>query len=108
MAAGLDYPGQKGIKIKQIDTHSLQGGDANALALAGYGDTQIQKMGQWKGATFKDYIWDKLESCTSGMSNAMKQKFNYITIASGAFADVGDITDATVQQEYATIEYNTL
>ena len=44
-AACLDYPCQKGIPIDQIDTHSLQGGGANALALAGYRDTQIQKMG---------------------------------------------------------------
>jgi hypothetical protein len=44
-ATALDYPAVKGISINRIDTHSLQSGGANALLLAGYSDTQIQKMG---------------------------------------------------------------
>ena len=55
-AAILQYPITWGIPIKRIDTHSLQSGGANALALSGYLDTQIQKMGWWKGTTFKEYI----------------------------------------------------
>ena len=46
-ATMLDYPTQRGISITNIDTHSLRSGGANALALAGYSDTQIQKMGRW-------------------------------------------------------------
>jgi hypothetical protein len=50
-ATSLEYPILKGIPIDRINTHSLRGGGANALALAGYSDTQIQKMGRWRGAT---------------------------------------------------------
>ena len=32
----LDYPGQKGISIDRVDTHSLRIGGATVLALAGY------------------------------------------------------------------------
>ena len=42
----LRYPTKWGIPIEQIDTHSLRSGGANALALSGYSDTQIQK---WDG-----------------------------------------------------------
>jgi hypothetical protein len=36
-------------------THSLRRGVANALALAGYSNTQIRKIGQcWRGATCKE------------------------------------------------------
>jgi hypothetical protein len=46
-ATELQYPTNKGIPITRINTHSLRSGGANALALAGYSDTQIQKMGRW-------------------------------------------------------------
>ncbi len=52
----LQYPSTWGIPIERIDTHSLRSGGAHALALSGYSNTQIQKMGRWKGATFKEYI----------------------------------------------------
>ncbi len=52
-ATVLDYPNTKGILIDQIDMHSLRSSGANILSLAGYLDTQIQKMGRWQGATFK-------------------------------------------------------
>jgi hypothetical protein len=42
----LKYPSTRGIPIDWIDTHSLRSGGANALALSGYSDTQIQKMGR--------------------------------------------------------------
>ena len=42
----LQYPTTRGIPIERIDTHSLRSGGANALALSGYSDTQIQKMGR--------------------------------------------------------------
>jgi hypothetical protein len=44
-AGALEYPTIKGILIEWVNTHSLRSGGANALALAGYSDTQIQKMG---------------------------------------------------------------
>ncbi len=55
-ATALDYPTAKGIPVDQINTHSLWSGGTNALSILGYSDTQIQKMGQWQGATFKEYI----------------------------------------------------
>ena len=55
-ASILQYPLTRGIPINSVDTHSLRSGGANALALSGYSDTQIQKMGRWRGKTFKDYI----------------------------------------------------
>jgi hypothetical protein len=39
----LQYPTNKGIPITRINTDSLKSGRANALALAGYSDTQIKK-----------------------------------------------------------------
>jgi len=45
-AGALDHPAAKGIPIDRIDTHSLRSGGANVLALAGYLDREIQKMGR--------------------------------------------------------------
>jgi hypothetical protein len=71
----LKYPSTRGIPIDQIDMHSLGSGGANALALSGYLDTQIQKMGHWKGATFKEYIREELACYSAGMTTNMKQNF---------------------------------
>ena len=87
-AAALQYPATKGIPIQRINTHSLRSGGANALALAGYTDTQIQKMGRWRGATFKEYIREELACYATGMSTDMRRKFNFVNIAGGAFHDV--------------------
>jgi hypothetical protein len=40
----LQYPAMWGILIACIDMHLLPLGGANALALSGYSDTQIQNM----------------------------------------------------------------
>jgi hypothetical protein len=87
-AAELQYPTCKGIPIERINTHSLRSGGANALALAGYSDTQIQKMGRWRGATFKEYIREELACYATGMSKDMKRKFNFVNIAGNAFTDI--------------------
>ncbi len=52
-AFALRYP-SRGIPIDRVDTHSLRSGGANALALNGYSDREIQKMGRWRSATFKE------------------------------------------------------
>ena len=62
----------------------------NALALAGYSDTQIQKMGRWRGATFKEYIREELACCARNMSRDMKCKFNFVNIAENAFTYIPD------------------
>ncbi len=76
----------------QINTHSLPSGGANALALAGYSNTQIQKMGRWCGATFKEYIREDLACYARGMSRDMKQKFNFVNITGNAFTEIPDDT----------------
>ena len=89
-ATELQYPTNKGIPITWINTHSLRSGGANALALAGYSDTQIQKMGRWRGATFKEYIREELACYAQNMSRDMKRKFNFVNIAGNAFTDIPD------------------
>ncbi len=88
----MQYPTTKGIPIERINTHSLRSGGANALALAGYSDTQIQKLGQWRGATFKEYIWEELACYATGMLKDMKQNFNFVNIAGNAFTDINKDT----------------
>ncbi len=87
----------KGIPIDRIDTHSLRSGGANALSLSGYSDTQIQKMGQWRGVTFKEYIREELACFSKGMSKSMKRKFDFVNIAGNAF---NTITDNLINREY--------
>ena len=96
-ATVLDYPTAKGIPIDRIDTHSLRSGGANALSLAGYSDTQIQKMGRWRGATFKEYIREELACFSEGMSRSMKRTFDFVNIAGNAF---NKITDDILDREY--------
>jgi hypothetical protein len=84
----LQYPTNKGIPISRINTHSLRSGGANSLALNGYSDTQIQKMGRWRGATFKEYIREELACYARNMSRDMKRKFNFVNIAGNAFTEI--------------------
>ena len=93
----LDYPNAKGILIDRIDTHSLRSGGTNALSLAEYSDTQIQKMGCWRGATFKEYIHEELACFLEGMSTSMKKQFNFVNITGNAF---NTITDDLIEREY--------
>jgi hypothetical protein len=93
----LNYPLTRGIPIDRIDTHSLRSGGANALSLAGFSDTQIQKMGRWRGATFKEYVREELASFSESMSTKMKQKFQFVNVAGNAMYD---ITDDTINSDY--------
>ncbi len=45
-------------------------------------------MGQWRGATFKEYIQEELACYVQGMSWDMKRKFNYVNIAGNAFTEI--------------------
>ena len=98
-AADLEYPATRGIPIARIDTHSLRIGGACALALSGFSNTQIQKMGRWWGATFKEYIREELSIYSEGMSKAMKKKFGFVNIAAGVHHDV---TALCVMNNYNT------
>ena len=95
-ATMLDYP-DRGIPIDRVDTHSLRGGGANALSLAGYSDRHIQKMGRWRGETFKEYISEHLSEFSSGMSKSMMKTFGFVHVAGGVFQD---ITNTVVATEY--------
>jgi hypothetical protein len=97
-ARALEYPTIKGIPIKRINTHSLCSGGANALALAGFSDTHIQKMGRWHGATFKEYVRNELACFSSGMSRDMKTKFGFVNVSGNAFSD---ITASCINAEYS-------
>jgi hypothetical protein len=94
-ATVLEYPILlKGIPIERINTHSLRSGGAYALALAGYSDTQIQKM------AFKEYVRNELACFSTGMSKDMKQKFGFVNVSGkNAF---NDITNTCVNADYAT------
>ncbi len=94
-AAALDYPSLKGMPINRIDTHSLCSGGANALALSGYSDMQIQKMGRWKGATFKEYVREELSCFSTGMSTAMRAKFGFVNVTGNMFHDITSIAIAS-------------
>jgi len=86
-ATQLNYP-QRGIPVERVDTHSLRAGGANALHLNGYSDREIQKMGRWRGETFKEYISDCLRGFSEGMSTNMKKKFGFVNIEGGVWHDV--------------------
>ena len=78
----------------------LRSGGANALSLAGYKDFQIQKMGRWKEAVFKEYISDQLSNFTEGMSEKMSRSYNFVNIAAGGFTD---ITEEMLAAEYPVV-----
>ncbi len=98
-ATTLNYPVEKGIPIELVDTHSLRGGGANALSLAGYSDREIQKMGRWRGTTFMEYIREELACFSKGMSTSMKKRFGFMNIAGG---HLQDITNSVINSEYNT------
>lgn len=100
-ALHLNYPVLKGIPIDRIDTHSLRSGGANALSLLGCSDREIQKMGRWRSATFKEYIREELNCFSNGMSSNMKRKFNFVNIAGGAYTDVTDFVLACPYTTFA-------
>jgi hypothetical protein len=73
----------------QTNQHTLPSKrGANALALSGYSDTQIQKMGRWKGATFKEYICEELACYSAGMTTNLKWNFKLVNISGNAYHDV--------------------
>ena len=55
-------------------------------------------MGRWKGATFKEYIKRARKLRIKQVKG--DETFNYVNIASGAVADIDDVTQAKVQQKY--------
>jgi hypothetical protein len=62
-----------------------------------FSDTQIQKMGRWRGATFKEYVREELASFSEGISTKMKQKFHFVNVAGNSMYD---ITENIIASEY--------
>ncbi len=60
---------------------------------------QIQKMGQWKGATIQEYVREELACFSTGMLTAMKSKFNFVNVTVTA---IHNITNIAVYLEYNT------
>ena len=49
---------------------------------------QIQKMGRWRGDTFKIYVREQLSNFSEGMSRAMKQSFGFVNVEGGVLHDI--------------------
>jgi hypothetical protein len=77
--------------------HSLRSGGPNALSLAGYLDTQIQKLGCWRGTTFKEYFCEELACFLEGILSSMKKQINFVNITGNAF---NTITDDFIKREF--------
>ena len=45
-------------------------------------------MGQWKGATFKEYIHEELACYSEGMTKNMKRNFKFVNISGNAYHDI--------------------
>ena len=67
---------------------------------AGYIDRDIQKMGRWRGETFKEYIPEELDCFVEVMLTAMKQDFKFVNIADGAYRELVEVTRTTVVSDY--------
>ena len=91
----LDYEA-RGIPLDRVDTHSLHSGGACALALAGYKDREIMKMGRWSptSTSFMEYIQQQLSTFSAGMSANMS-KVAMFTNMEGAI-DRTDTRTATI------------
>ncbi len=87
-AAALSYPTYKEIPVNRIDRHLLRIGFACALALSGYSDMHLQKMGRWRGETFKKYVLEELHCFLDGMAKDMKQCFHFINVMGHAFHNI--------------------
>lgn len=98
-ATALDYEGTRGTPIKLINTHSLRIGGACALALGGFTDTQIMKMGRWRSGAFREYVRENLSNYAEGMSKAMKKCHYFVNIDSGTYTDVSSICEKTAYGE---------
>ena len=72
------------------------------MALAGYSDMQIQKMGRWRGETFKEYIREQLHIFAAGMSRAMKKTHKFVNVEGGAWTDVTNAVLATAYTAQAS------
>ena len=94
----LNYLSLKGIPVDRVYTHSLRGGGANALSIAGYSDGDMKKMGRCRGETFKER--EELHCFAEGMLTAMKKYFKFFNISGGAYSELVGFTRTTGVSDY--------
>jgi hypothetical protein len=76
------------MSIKLVDAHSLCSAGTNTLALLGYSNTQIKKMGRWSGMMFKEYIREQLACYSKGMTTNMKCNFKFVNVHGNAYHNI--------------------
>lgn len=69
-----------GYDLTRIGTHSLRAGGAVRLAVAGYADTTIKKLGRWSGETFLKYIQPHIAPITAGCARRMAQPLRFFNV----------------------------
>ena len=65
-----------------------------------YSNRDIQKMGRWRGETFKLYIREELNFFSEGTSTAMKKYFKFVHITGGAYIKLVDVTKTTMVSDF--------
>ena len=68
--------------------------------MAGYSDRNIQKMGCWRGETFKEYIREELHCFLDIMLTSTKQNFKFVNIAGVVYSKLVDGTSMAVKKNY--------
>jgi hypothetical protein len=86
-AGALSYPTYKGVPVNRVDTHSLRIGGACTLALSGYLDMHIHKLGR-RGEKFKDHVREERHCFSDGMVKDMKQCFHFGNVMGHAFHNI--------------------
>ena len=67
------------------------------MHINGVPEVTIQKMGRWRGETFKEYVREQLHTFSEGMSRSMKKMFGFVNVEGGVFHD---ITSTVVAMAY--------
>jgi hypothetical protein len=69
---------------------------------------KYEKMGRWKGETFKEYIREKLACYSAGMSTNMKCNLKFVNVSGNAHHDITTtcVDRTTIQTCKATIWFH--
>ena len=80
LAARADHLEAAGYDLARVGTHSLRAGGAVRLAVAGYSDVLIKKLGRWSSGTFEKYIQPHIAPLTAGAARRMAQPLRYYNV----------------------------
>ncbi len=61
-------------------------------------------MGQWRRATFKEYVREELALFSEGMSTKMKQKFHFVNVGGNSMYNITENIIASKYTIHATPE----